>query len=132
MGGIMQNQGKKSKKESFYRWLNGEATLNEEKFAVVHQPKSRGRKKRYIEETDAIWESAHQEAERLRGKQLQHFRFFYRLVSLIACCSLLLILLLTVSWLPSYADPNNPYNKKPDKKSRAAQPKVPAPATPVS
>ncbi len=112
MGEVMQNQGKETKKEAFYRWLNGETVHNEEKFEVVHQPKSLRRKKRYIEETDAIWDKAHQEAERLRGKQLQHFRFFYRLVSLIACCSLLLILLLTVSWLPSYADPNNPYNNE--------------------
>jgi len=108
----MQSQGKETKKEAFYHWLNGETTHNEEKFEVVHQPKSLRRKKRYIEETDAIWDMAHQEAERLRGKQLQHFRFFYRLVAMVACCSLLLILLLTVSWLPSYADPNNPYNNE--------------------
>ena len=50
--------------------------LSEEKFEVVHQPKSLKRKKRYIEETDAIWDKAHQEAERLRGKQLQHFLIF--------------------------------------------------------
>lgn len=112
MDNVMQNQGKKSKKESFYRWLNGEAAQNEERFELVHQPKSVRRKKRYIEETDAIWDMAHKEAERLRGKQLQHFHFFYRLVSIVACCSLLLILLLTVSWLPSYADPNNPYNNE--------------------
>ena len=30
----MQNQGKETKKESFYRWLNGETTHNEEKFEV--------------------------------------------------------------------------------------------------
>lgn len=108
----MNNQGKETKKEAFSRWLNGESIHNEEKFEVVHQPHSLRRKKRYIEETDAIWDRAHEEAERLRGKQLQHFRFFYRIVSLVACCSLLLILLLTVSWLPSYADPDNPYNNE--------------------
>ena len=42
----MQNEIKETKKEAFYRWLNGETTLNEEKFEVVHQPKSRRRKKR--------------------------------------------------------------------------------------
>lgn len=108
----MQNQEKENKKDAFYRWLNGESVQNEEKFEVVHQPKSLRRKKRYIEETDAIWENAHQEAERLRGNQIQHFRIFYRLVSMVACCSLLLILLLTVSWLPPYASPDNPYNNE--------------------
>ncbi len=110
--GNMQNEMKETKKEAFYRWLNGEVTLNEEKFEVVHQPKSRRRKKRYIEETDAIWDTAKKEAEHLRGKQLQHFRTVYRLISMLACCSLLLILLLTVSWLPPYAAPENPYNNE--------------------
>ena len=101
----MKNALNLYQKEAFYRWLNGETTLNEEKFEVVHQPKSRRRKKRYIEETDAIWDTAKKEAEHLRGKQLQHFRTVYRLISMLACCSLLLILLLTVSWLPPYAAP---------------------------
>lgn len=108
----MQNQTPKTKKETFYSWLNGETTLREEKFEVVHQPKSRRRKKRYIEETDAIWDMAHQEAERLRGKQIQHFRTVYRLVSMIACFSLLAILLYTVSFLPPYAATDNPYNNE--------------------
>jgi len=108
----MQNQTNEPKKESFYRWLNGETALSEEKFEVVHQPKSIRRKKRYIEETDAIWDMAHQEAERLRGKQIQHFRTVYRLISLIACCSLLAILLYTVSFLPPYAAVDNPYNNE--------------------
>lgn len=109
---IMQNQTNESKKESFYRWLNGETTLHEEKFEVIHQPKSRRKKKKYIEETDAIWDKAHQEAERMRGKQIQHFRTVYRLISLIACCSLLAILLYTVSFLPPYAAVDNPYNNE--------------------
>ncbi len=108
----MQNQTNEPKKEAFYRWLNGETALSEEKFEVVHQPKSIRRKKRYIEETDAIWDMAHQEAERLRGKQIQHFRTVYRLISLIACCSLLAILLYTVSFLPPYAAVDNPYNNE--------------------
>ena len=108
----MQNQNKKNKKEAFYNWLNGETTLSDEKFEVVHQPKSGRKKKRYIEETDAIWDMAHQEAERLRGKQIQHFRTVYRLISMVACCSLLAILLYTVSFLPSYAAVDNPYNNE--------------------
>lgn len=106
----MQRQD--GKKEKFNRWLNGEAGAGEEHFEVMHQPKSVRRKKRYIEETDAIWDMARKDAERLRGKQLRNFRFVYRTVAFLACLSLLAILILTVLWLPPTGNPNNPDNNE--------------------
>lgn len=99
-------------KNKFWSWVNGESGTLEERFEVHHQPKSKKRKKHYIEETDAIWENAKEEAERLRERQILHFHAFYRFIAVLACVSLLAILLVTVYWLPNIGDPGNPENNE--------------------
>ncbi len=93
-------------------WINGESVPADEKFEVVHQPKSRNKKQKYIEVTDSIRKEAKKEAEQFANLHQKRFRILYRIISVIACISLLTILLVTVSCLPKVGDPANPENNE--------------------
>jgi multicomponent Na+:H+ antiporter subunit B len=102
----------KNLSEKFNKWLNGEAAPDITGYEVSHAPVSGEKKKRYIAKSDAIKEHAKHEASERRDLQLKRFRMLCTAVSVVACVSLLAVLLYTISFLPPVGDPNDPANNE--------------------
>ncbi|MBO7402573.1 MAG: hypothetical protein J6U10_06245 [Lachnospiraceae bacterium] len=98
--------------EKFNKWLNGESSPDIGAYEVNHKPVSQERKERYIAKTEEIKVQARAEANARKDVAFAHFGKIYTVVSVLACLSLLAVLLYTISFLPEVGAPGNPANNE--------------------
>jgi len=103
---------KESVKSGFRRWLDGESSVSELQYEVFHKSLTEAEVKECENKTEEIKVHAKQESRLREPRQIAHFHWFYRAVSVVACLALFSVLLLTIYYLPAIGDPNSPENNE--------------------
>lgn len=108
----MKNNYENSRFMKFKRWVDGETDLLLDTMEIVPVKESAAR------ESGEAFKGASDEKRRKtpavfsEGRGLLYFRRFYQTVSVLLCCGIILVLLWTVAYLPSFGNAGNPDNNE--------------------
>lgn len=108
----MKNNYENSRFMKFKRWVDGETDLLLDTMEIVPVKESAAR------ESEEAFKGSSDEKRRKtpavfsEGRGLLYFRRFYQTVSVLLCCGIILVLLWTVAYLPSFGNAGNPDNNE--------------------
>ncbi len=108
----MKNNYENSRFMKFKRWVDGETDLLLDTMEIVPVKEAAVR-----EAGEALKDSPSEKGRKTptvfsEGRGLLYFRRFYQTVSVLLCCGIILVLLWTVAYLPSFGNAGNPDNNE--------------------
>lgn len=108
----MKNNYENSRFMKFKRWVDGETDLLLDTMEIVPVKEAAVREARETLKDSSSEKRRKTPAVFSEGRGLLYFRRFYQTVSVLLCCGIILVLLWTVAYLPSFGNAGNPDNNE--------------------